>query len=89
LVNYNVADLLLFLVVVSQKFNAVTILNTVAQILLREKEVLMFSRILFYKLISVLIKILKRWSPGLLKDHPSSRDLTIARIKPTVLLEFS
>jgi hypothetical protein len=48
-----------------------------------------FSGILFSKVISILIKILKRGSPGLLRDHSSSEDLPIARIKPTVLLELS
>jgi hypothetical protein len=44
---------------------------------------------LFPELISVLIMILKRGSPGLITDHSSSWDLPIARIQPTVLLEFS
>jgi hypothetical protein len=49
----------------------------------------MFCEILFPRVISVLIKTLKRGSPGLLRDHPSSGDLLIARIQPTVLLELS
>jgi hypothetical protein len=49
----------------------------------------MFSGILFSKVISILINILKRGSPGLLRDHPSSGYLPIARIQPTVLLELS
>jgi hypothetical protein len=48
----------------------------------------MFSRILFSKVISILIKILKRESPGLLRDYPSNGDFPIARIKPIVLLEL-
>jgi hypothetical protein len=49
----------------------------------------MFCGILFSRVIFVLIKILKRGSPGLLRDHPSSGDLPIARIQPAVLLELS
>jgi hypothetical protein len=49
----------------------------------------MLSGILISKVISILIKILKRGSPGLLRDHPSSGDLPIARIHPSVLLELS
>jgi hypothetical protein len=48
-----------------------------------------FSGILFSKVISILIKILRRGSPGLLRDHPSSGDLPIVRIQPAVLLELS
>jgi hypothetical protein len=87
--NQNVADLFIFLVFVRQKFNTVTVINTVAQILLRGKDTFMFSGILFSKLISICIKILKRGSPGRLRDHPSSGDLPIAIIQPTVLLELS
>jgi hypothetical protein len=47
----------------------------------------MFSGILFPRVI--LITILKRGSPGLLRDHPSSGDLAIARIQPTAILELS
>jgi hypothetical protein len=50
---------------------------------------MMFCGILFPRVISILIKILKRGSPGLLRDHPSSGNLPIARIQPTVLLELS
>jgi hypothetical protein len=50
---------------------------------------LKFSGIFFPKVISILIRIIKRGSPGLLRDHPSSGDLPIARIQPTVLLELS
>jgi hypothetical protein len=49
----------------------------------------MLSGTLFYRLISVLIKILKRGSPGLLRDHMSSGDLPIARIQPALLMELS
>jgi hypothetical protein len=51
--------------------------------------VFMFSGTLFSKVISVLIKILKRGSPGLLRDHPFSGDLPKARIQPTLLLELN
>jgi hypothetical protein len=49
----------------------------------------MFSEILFSEVIRILIKILKRGSPGLLMDHPSSGVLPIAGIQPTALLELS
>jgi hypothetical protein len=49
----------------------------------------MFTGILFSKVISILIKIIKRGFPGLLRDHLSSGDLPITRIQPTVLLELS
>jgi hypothetical protein len=48
-----------------------------------------FSGILFFQIIFVLIRILKRGSFGLLRDHPFSGDLPIARIQPAVLLELS
>jgi hypothetical protein len=49
----------------------------------------MLYGILFSKVISMSIKILKRGSPGLLRDHLFSGDFSIARIQPTVLLELS
>jgi hypothetical protein len=51
----------------------------------------MFCGILFSRVISILIKILKRESPGLLRDHPSSGDLPIpiVRMQPTVIIELS
>jgi hypothetical protein len=57
--NQNVAGLFICLVFVTQKFNTVTILNTVAQIVVRGKEVFMYSGILFSKVISTFIKTLK------------------------------
>jgi hypothetical protein len=86
--NQNVADIFIFIVFVRQKLNTVTILNTAARISVRGKEESMFPGILFSTVISVLIKILKRGSPGLHRDHPSSWDLPVARIQPTVLLEL-
>jgi hypothetical protein len=46
----------------------------------------MFSGVLFSKVILILIKILRRGSPALLRDHPPSRDLLIARIQPSAVL---
>jgi hypothetical protein len=54
-----------------------------------KSKYLMFPGILFSRVISILIKILKRGSPGLPRDHPSSGDLPIARIQSAVLLELS
>jgi hypothetical protein len=45
--------------------------NTAAQILVQEKEVFMLSGILFSIVISILTKILKRGSPGLLVERVS------------------
>jgi hypothetical protein len=84
-----VADLFIFLAFRRQKFTTVTILNNVKQILLRRREIFMFSGILFSKVISSLIKTLKKGSPGLLRDHPSNGDLPIARTQPTALLVLS
>jgi hypothetical protein len=50
------------------------------------KKVFIFFGILFSKVISILIK---RGSPGLLRDHPSRGNHLIARIQSTVLLELS
>jgi hypothetical protein len=50
---------------------------------MRGKELFMFCGISFSRVISILIKILKRGSLSLLRDLP------IARIQPTVLLELS
>jgi hypothetical protein len=49
----------------------------------------MFSGILFFIVISIFIKILKRGSAGLLRDHPSVRNLLIAMIQPSVVLKLS
>jgi hypothetical protein len=49
----------------------------------------MFSGILFPRVISILIKIVKRGSPDLLRNHPSSGDLPIANIQPAVHVELS
>jgi hypothetical protein len=36
-----------------------------------------------------LVNILRRGSVGILKDHPSSGDLLIARIQPSVVQQLS